>query len=385
MSARDLSDSTAADQDISAERLPVAGFGGQLIVGISVNNATGITDHGYELPDLLRAAYEAEQMGFDAVWVHDAPFGRRTLAAFDPVTVLAMIAGRTKRIQLCTGIIVPQFRNPVSLALQWASLFELAEGRAIMGVGSGAGTPRLQQRAYTAVAALRHGTTLDPERLYQRRGPLFAECLAVLRKLWAEDKVSFQGEFYRFDDVSLGHARPRSMPPIIVGAGNYFPKQPGAPVHHGWQEKNAGKFMPGPYKRVAELGDGWITPHVTPAEYEMFWRQIQDHADVVVPGKSIVKAFNCFVYVDDDPAAAREMVKKHLGDFHGPPIWDDVVERWAIAGPAALVAARLQQFIDVGVRIFQLVIGSPDQFGQMKLIAEKVLPLLRAASQHTVA
>ena len=56
---------------------------------------------------------------------------------------------------------------------------------------------------------------------------------------------------------------------------------------------------------------------------------------------------------------------------------DDVVERWAVAGPPEQIAARLQEYIDRGVRIFQLVIGSPDQFGQMRLIAEQVLPLIR--------
>src|SRR3712207_217422 len=105
-------------------------------------------------------------MGFDAIWVHDAPLGRRTLASHDPANILAAIAGTTKKLRLCTGIIAPHLRNPVTLAQQWATLFAISEGRAVMGVGAGAGTPTLLHREFEALAALRHDSGLDPARLY---------------------------------------------------------------------------------------------------------------------------------------------------------------------------------------------------------------------------
>src|SRR4051794_15286923 len=229
-------------------------LGDTLVIGVSVNNVTGISGKSYAGGDLLRAAVEAEAMGVDAIWVHDAPLGRRTLAALDPVTVLAAIAAQTKTLRLGTGILTPQLRNPVYLAQQWATLFALSGGRAIMGVGSGAGTPTLLKREFEALAALRHDPTLDPARLYEKRGALFDESLDVIRRLWAEDKFSYSGTFFRFDEVTLGEARPPAMPPVLVAAGIYFPLKPGAPVHHGWTEKHAGTFVLGPYKRVAAYG-----------------------------------------------------------------------------------------------------------------------------------
>ncbi|MBV9521727.1 MAG: LLM class flavin-dependent oxidoreductase [Alphaproteobacteria bacterium] len=361
------------------------GLGDTLIIGVSVNNVTGISGKSYALADLLHAAIEAEAMGFDAIWVHDAPLGRRTLAAHDPLTILAAVAAKTSRLRLGTGILTPQLRNPVFLAQQWATLFALSDGRAIMGVGSGAGTASLLKREFAGLAALRHDTTLDPARLYERRGALFDEALDIVRRLWSEDKLSYSGEIFRFDEVTLGEARPPSMPPILVAGGIYHPLKPGAPVHHGWSERHAGKCVLGPYKRIALYGDGWITVHLTPEEYDAHWARIQAHAEAVCAGKIIAKAFNCFVNVDPDPAKARQAVKDHLADFHGPPIWDDVVERWAVAGPPERVAARLQDYIDRGVRIFQLVIGSPDQLGQMRRIAEEVLPLIRRPDPSTSA
>lgn len=352
-------------------------LGDELVVGVSVNNVTGITGRRYDLPDLLTSAREAEAMGFGAIWVHDAQFGRRTVAAYDPVAVLATVAGMTRRLRLCTGILAPRARNAIQLAQQWATLEALSGGRTIMGVGLGAGTPGLVHRQFAALAALRHDTALDPDRLFEGRSRLFEECLDVMRRLWSEDKVSYDGAFYRFRDITLGEARPPAMPTVLVAAGIYYPVKPGGPVHHAWQEKYAGKFVFGPYRRVADYGDGWLTNHLSPEDYERYWAKIEDYARARHPGRRFLKAFNCFVHVGDDERRAWEAVRDHLNEFHGPPIGDDVVDRWAVAGPAEKVAERLQAYIDRGVTIFQLVIGSPDQLGQMRRIAEGVLPRLK--------
>ena len=86
-------------------------LGELLVIGVSVNNVTGISGKSYAVEDLLHAAVEAEAMQFDAIWVHDAPLGRRTLAALDPVTVLAAVAAQTKTLRLGNGILTPQVRN----------------------------------------------------------------------------------------------------------------------------------------------------------------------------------------------------------------------------------------------------------------------------------
>ena len=349
----------------------------QLIIGVSINNVTGITSKAYTLSDLVRAAVEAEAMGFDAVWVHDAMMGRRTTAAYCPVTTLAAIAGQTSRIHLCTGILTPQVRNPVQLANQWATLYELSDQRAIMGVGMGAGTPTLIKREFEGLAALKYDTGPSPATLYAQRGKVFDECLDVMRQLWANDKIFYQGDYFQFNEITLGHSRPQTMPTVLIASGIYFPNQPGGPVHHGWKPSIAGQWLPGNLQRVIDYGDGWITVHLSPAEYAENFAKIAALGAERMPGKSYMPAFNCFMNVNDDPRRGWEGVRDHLEDFHGPPIRDDVVDRWAIAGPAEQIAARLNKYIDAGVRIFQIVIGSPDQFGQMRRVAEQVLPLIK--------
>jgi len=349
----------------------------ELIIGTSINNLTGITGYSYQARDMIRAAVEAEAMGFDAVWVHDAPLGRRTVAAYDDVTVLSAIATRTRRIRLCTGILQPHLRNPVSLAIQWATLFTLSEGRALLGVGAGGSKSGLVKREFQALAALRHDTALDPDRIYEKRMKLFEESVEIMRRLWAEDKVSYRGEFYRFDGVTLGQARPYQPPPVLMAVGIYFPEGASPHIGHFWREKKAGRFVLGKYRLVVDLGDGWLTCNATPEEVVAGWSKIDEYARQQTPQKRYLRAFNCFVNVSDDRRKGWEGVKAQLAGFHGPPVPDDLVDRWAVAGPPEEVARRLQEYVDAGVRIFQLVIGSPDQFGQMKSLAEKVLPLLK--------
>lgn len=351
-------------------------FSDELMIGVSINNLTGITGFGYGPREMLQAAQEAEAMGFDGVWVHDAPLGRRTVASYDAVSILSAIASRTEKLKLCTGILQPHLRNPVSLALAWATLFNLSEGRGILGVGTGGGKPALVKREYEAAAALRHDADLDPQILYEKRGKLFRENVEILRRLWSEDKFSYNGEFYRFDEVTLGEARPAEPPPVLMGSGIYVPKEYGGPVHHIWDKEKAGRFLLGPYKRVVNLSDGWLAVHATPGEIDESWTKIEAYAREKNPGRKYAKAYNCFVNVDDDPRKARETVKQYLNNWH-TMIGEDVVDRWAVAGPPEEIARQLREYMNRGVKIFQLVVASPDHFGQMRLIGEKVLPLLK--------
>jgi len=350
----------------------------KIIVGVSVNN---LSRH-YQLKDLFRAAQEAEELGFDAIWLHDAPLGRRTMASWDPVAVLAALAKVTERVKLCTGIFQPHLRNPVAVAQSWATVDYLSGGRTIMGAGSGAGVSRLVQREYDALAVLRPGGVLNPQEIYRKRRRLFVESVEVIRRLWDEDHVTYHGEFYHLEDVTLGLARPvqKPHPPILIAAGNYYPTNPGGSVHHGWDPKRAGKFIPGPLESVAQIGDGWITSHPTPEEYGMALATIRSHAQKLGRDLSdFILAFNCFVNVNVDRGRAWEEARQHLNDFHGPPVPDDVVDRWAIVGKPDGIIQRLREFIAQGATLFQLVIGSPDQFGQMRLLAREVLPGLKGA------
>jgi alkanesulfonate monooxygenase SsuD/methylene tetrahydromethanopterin reductase-like flavin-dependent oxidoreductase (luciferase family) len=343
------------------------------VVGVSVNN---LTKH-YGVRDLLDAVRLAEDLGFDAIWVHDAPMGRRTVAAYEPVAVLSAAAAVTSRIKLCTGIIQPHLRNPIALAIAWATMDALSGGRSVFGPGVGGGGPTIIAREYQLLSSLKAGRPVEAETFYRERGKLFEESIEIIRRLWTEDKVTHHGRFYDLDAITTGAARPaqRPNPPIVIAQGIYHPVAAQGSYVPGWNEKLSGRYVLGPFERVARLGDGWITCHATPDEYAEAWATIRTHAARI--GKNLggfIQAFNCFVNVNDDAGKARDEVRDQLLEFHGPPVPDDTVDRWAVAGRPEAIIERLERYIAHGVTMFQLVIGSRDQVGQMKKLAERVLP-----------
>jgi alkanesulfonate monooxygenase SsuD/methylene tetrahydromethanopterin reductase-like flavin-dependent oxidoreductase (luciferase family) len=301
------------------------------------------------------------------------------MAAYDPPAVLCAVAAQTERIRLCTGILIPHLRNPIHLAQAWATLNEVSEGRPILCAGAGGGKGTIHKRQYGALTAMRRGAAFDPDLFYRRRARHFAECIEVLSRLWREDKVSHHGEFYDFDEMTLGHARPANPLPLIVAAGMFIPKEQQGAHFPIWNEEVAGKFIVGERatKAMIDHSDGWLTNHCHPEEVKEHYDTMMETAQGKYPGRKYAIGLNCFMNLDDDNRKAWQGVKSHLEDFHGPPIPDDLVDRWGAWGNGEEVAERINSYIDVGVSFFQLVIANPDQFGMMKRIADEVLPRLK--------
>lgn len=162
-----------------------------------------------EVVELTRAA---EDLGFDSVWIPEA-WGR------DAFTLLAVLATQTSRIHLATGIVNVFSRTPAIVAQSIASLDELSEGRAILGLG--ASGPRVIERW--------HG--LKFERVLQRT----REFVEVVRLILSGDRADFQGEIYRVRDFALAFRPPRPHVPIFLAA-----------------------IGPANVRLTGEIADGWL-------------------------------------------------------------------------------------------------------------------------------
>lgn len=151
---------------------------------------------------ILREAELAEELGFDAVFLPER-HGRGETYAPSPLSVATAIAARTSKITIATTIALPVLYNPMHLAEQISMIDNLSRGRFIFGAGVG------YHQGY-------HQTFGIP---WERRGKRFEEAMEVITRALTEDRFSFEGEFYRFDDVQLTpkpYQRPR--PPIWIGA-----------------------------------------------------------------------------------------------------------------------------------------------------------------------
>jgi probable F420-dependent oxidoreductase len=186
-------------------------------------------------PDVIRAtAAQAEQLGYDSVWVSDhvvvpnpnvRNFGE---AVFDPFVTLAVVAGATSRVRLGTTVLIIPYRNPVVTAKMVSSLDALSGGRVILGVGVGW---VLAESAMLGVP-------------FAERGAMTDEYLRAMRELWTGSAPSFIGKYTQFTDLKFA---PKPV------------QQPHPPIWVGGHSQGA-------LRRTVEFGETWHPINRAPEE-----------------------------------------------------------------------------------------------------------------------
>ena len=157
---------------------------------------------------LLDFAVEAEEQGFDSVMVSDHYQPWRHTDGHAPFSMswLAAAGERTRRVQLGTSVLTPTFRyHPSVVAHAFATLGSLYPGRIILGVGTG------ESMNETPVIGVDW-----PE--FRERFRRLSEAVKLIRRLWSEDFVTFEGEYYQTRDLTL-YDKPEVPVPIFVAAG----------------------------------------------------------------------------------------------------------------------------------------------------------------------
>src|SRR5690348_6603321 len=157
---------------------------------------------------LLNFAVEAEECGFDSVWVSDhfQPWRHTGGHAPQAFAWLGALGERTERVLLGTSVLTPTFRyQPAIVAQAFGTLGVLNPGRMILGVGSG---ESLNEIAVTA------GAWPEPkERLARLR-----ESIELIRRLWTEELVTFEGTYYKTLKATI-YDKPAQPIPIYISAG----------------------------------------------------------------------------------------------------------------------------------------------------------------------
>ncbi len=159
----------------------------------------GLTLTGDQLTmaDMVRFACQAEEAGFDSVWVTEA-----WREAFVPLTAIAM---QTNRVRIGTAIALTMARSPVLMELAATAVDEIAQGRLILGIGPG---PRAWNENW-------HAVRFYPPAAYVR------EYTEVLRLMWTAHSgknVDYQGEHIQIREYRRFHRPYRDRIPIYLGA-----------------------------------------------------------------------------------------------------------------------------------------------------------------------
>lgn len=296
-------------------------------VAIQIPNVR--TSGAPDAAELARMLKAAEDAGFHSAWVMEHLLGGA--AALEPLSVLALAAGQTRSIGLGLAVAVLAVHQPVLLARQAATIDHLSGGRLNLGVGIGA-------------APLAYGAFGVDGR---ERAPRFEESLAVMRRLWEEPAVDFDGRF-----VTLSHARMEPKPvqrPLPVWFGGAHPRA---------------------LRRAARMATGWMAAGSSPSSaFPESLARLTEYLEA--EGRdpaSFPIAKRVYVAIDRSPQEVSDWFRA----VYGPAISPEV----AVAGDAARVAEELRAVREAGAKLL-LISPVGDDRPQFELIAEHVVPALR--------
>ena len=182
-----------------------------------------------------------EKSDIDSIWLSDR------LSSPTPVpevmTSLAAIAARTQKLKFGPSVLVLPYRTPVVAAKEMATIDWLSRGRLFPAVGVGVELPREFDASGVP---------------FKERGRRTDETIKILRLLWTQDEVSYQGEFFKLDRVTVFPKPWQNPPPIWIGGKSEAAQ-----------------------KRTGRLGDGWIPSFITPEEFRVGVQKVQEFADTL--------------------------------------------------------------------------------------------------------
>lgn len=298
----------------------------QLRIGLLLPSREVLLGGDLDARRLTALAAEAEQRGYDSVWVGDSPLARPRL---DPMAVLSAVAASTESVELGTAALVGILRHPIAAAWQIASVDQLSRGRLIVGLG--AGFPSPATRAELGVFGVP----------FERRLDRLVDTVSLWRALWSparwDGAISVGEQRWTFEDVA---ALPRPF------------RNGGPPL---WLAADGDRTRP---LIAAEHFDGWLPYSPEPEAFAAGWAHIASHTAAGEEGRSPTAALYVTVLADDDTEAGRAELDRYCAAYYGVPL-DAMETRQAFrTGPIETIVSSLAEYVDAGARHLVLRVGS---------------------------
>ena len=248
-------------------------------------------------------------------------------------------------------------RNPVLLALQWASLDALSGGRTWLAACMG----------YPASQHPMAAKELEVMGVESKERPArLEEMIQALRARWSDEHASFHGKYYSFDDVNL-LPKPAQQPCPIYIAGTPRPTQIGD------------RCVERSLRRIARYADGWMTNQI---ELERFRDYVGRLRDMLFEEGRDPNAFKTVldygISVNADREQAFHEAKAFLDAYYQKDFTRQGVEIWNACGPVEHCVACVGGFIEAGVDHVTIRPIGDDLNEQLRIYLEAVLPVLHS-------
>jgi len=313
--------------------------------------------------ELLGYGRLAEELGFDSVFISDHLQPWRHDGGHAPAALpwLGALAATTERVLIGTSVLTPTFRyHPAVVAQAFATLGCLAPGRVVLGVGSGESLNEVPLGLEWP----------DGKERFAR----LKESVQLIQTLWREDRVTFEGQFYRTENATI-YDKPATPVPIYIGASG-----PAA-------TRLAGRIADG-FITTSGKGHALYTDTLLPAVREGAEKANRklDDLDLMIEVK---------VSFDDDLERARNdthywgalaLSPEEKTGVEDPlemqrradalPV-DRTVTRWICSSDPEEHGDRVQEYLDMGFKHLVFHAPGPDQERFLRLYADQILPRLR--------
>jgi probable F420-dependent oxidoreductase len=271
----------------------------------------------------------AEALGFESGWTQEQILG--TAPHIGPIEAMTYAAACTERLRLGCAVFVTPLHNPVHLAKHLSSLDQLSRGRLEVGVGTGG-----KGRMFSAFG-------MEAEGLVSR----FTEGLELMRQLWTQQRVTFDGRFWQLTDAAM---EPKPF------------QKPTPPVWFGGSHPNA-------LRRAVRYGDGFFgAGSTTTAKFAEQVKIVREALADRDPA-SFPIAKRIYIAIDDDAERARKQAADGLAEIYGRRGLEEV----AVAGTPDDCVRGVREVAEAGA---ELILFTPfaGQAEQMERVAAEVMP-----------
>jgi alkanesulfonate monooxygenase SsuD/methylene tetrahydromethanopterin reductase-like flavin-dependent oxidoreductase (luciferase family) len=285
--------------------------------------------------------------GFSSVWVGDSLLGKPRM---ESITLLSGVAARTSRVRIGPACMASfPLRDPVLLAYQWASLDLLAEGRTVLVACTGIVPQeggRIEGELYGLESRDRVGRMI--------------EWINLLKLLWTEDNVTFAGEHYQCEGITI-EPKPAA--------------QPRPPIWIANNARGNSELIERTLRRVVRHAEGWETSIADPIDLEWRINTLRRLADETGRDPATIETHLYHnININEDRQDAIDESKRFLDLYYTMDYDPNFVAQWCATGSPEQCIEHIKVFEALGFDEVTLRITGWDQFGQLDRLINEVLP-----------
>jgi probable F420-dependent oxidoreductase len=277
-----------------------------------------------------------EELGFDSAWTQEQVLG--AAPQLGPIETMTYAAACTQRLRLGCTVFVSTLHSPAHLAKSVSTLDQLSRGRIEVGVGTGG-----KARPFAAFG-------IRADRYIAR----FTEGVELMKALWTQDRVTFDGEFWQLKNAAM-EPKPfqKPYPPLWFGGSG-----------------------PAALRRAVRMSDGFFGAGSSPTA--LFAEQVRLVRDALAESDRARESFpiakRVYVAIDENTGRARERMNAALEEIYGTRV--PSIEAAAVAGAPADCVRELRAVAQAGAELI-LCTAVFDQAEHAERLAADVIPELR--------